>query len=191
MDKEWFEFDPVDITLKDLPVEGLILDIGGGGEGAIGRLRGKDVIALDIRKDELDEIPDGPQKLVMDARSLGFEEGIYSAVTALFSLMYITEPEDQVRVFEEVGRVMKPGGRFFLWDVALNGETTSAQPNFIVFVRYHLRDAHWGTGYGARFPKGKRDESYYKNLATRAGFRLVDSQRNQHVFHLAFEKLTG
>ena len=43
------------------------MDIGGGGRGVIGELKGKQVIAIDINKRELEEAPDGPLKVVMDA----------------------------------------------------------------------------------------------------------------------------
>ena len=46
---------------------GSILDVGGGGEGIIGRLYGEQVIAIDNCQEELDEAPDGFQK-DMDGR---------------------------------------------------------------------------------------------------------------------------
>ena len=188
MADEWFEFDPVDLFLDDLPVDGLILDIGGGGEGVIGCLRGKDVIAIDIRRDELDEAPDDPQKLVMDAQSLAFRENSFPAITAFFSLMYIYRPEDQIRVFQEVGRVMKPGGRLFLWDVAFDGEYHPGKPYFVVNIQLHVKGREWGTGYGMRFPEGIRDETTYLDLAVKAGFQLQRSERIQHVFMLELIK---
>ena len=36
-------------------LRGSILDIGGGGEGVIGRLYGRQVVAIDNRQEELDE----------------------------------------------------------------------------------------------------------------------------------------
>jgi hypothetical protein len=36
------------------------LDVGGGGEGVIGRLKGRQVIAIDIRKGEPEKADDGP-----------------------------------------------------------------------------------------------------------------------------------
>lgn len=51
---------------------GSVLDIGGGGEGIIGRLYGKNVTAIDIRQEELDEAPEGPTKLCMDAAIWSF-----------------------------------------------------------------------------------------------------------------------
>ena len=55
-------------------LEGSILDIGGGGEGTIGRLYGTQVIAIDNRQEELDEAPGGFEKVLMDARSLDFPD---------------------------------------------------------------------------------------------------------------------
>lgn len=46
---------------------GSILDIGGGGEGIIGRLYGRQVTAIDNRREELDEAPEGFEKVLMDA----------------------------------------------------------------------------------------------------------------------------
>ena len=49
---EYYHYEPVAIEVKDFETEGFVLDVGGGGEGVIGRLKGKDVIAIDYRKDD-------------------------------------------------------------------------------------------------------------------------------------------
>lgn len=66
-----------------------ILDIGGGGEGIIGLLYGSKVVAIDQRKKELEEAPEGPLKIVMDARELNFLDNSFDAVTSFFTLMYV------------------------------------------------------------------------------------------------------
>lgn len=84
---------------------GPILDLGGGGEGVIGRIYGQQAVAIDNRQEELDEAPDGPKKLLMDASALAFAPGEFSHVTAFFSLMYM--PSDiQGQVFAEAARVL-------------------------------------------------------------------------------------
>ncbi|WP_029503528.1 hypothetical protein [Lachnoclostridium phytofermentans] len=47
-------------------IQGSILDIGGGGEGVISSIYGKDVTAIDYRKDELDELQYDSMKLVIN-----------------------------------------------------------------------------------------------------------------------------
>ena len=47
--------DPQAVTVPDFAASGYILDIGGGGEGVIGQLKGDQVIAIDRRKAELEE----------------------------------------------------------------------------------------------------------------------------------------
>ncbi len=38
----------LEVSLPNFSAEGLILDIGGGGEGVIGQLKGKQVVAVDL-----------------------------------------------------------------------------------------------------------------------------------------------
>ena len=51
----YYLFEQVELEVKDFESKGFILDIGGGGEGVIGRLKGKDVVAIDLRIEELEE----------------------------------------------------------------------------------------------------------------------------------------
>ena len=41
-----------EVTVNDFDASGYILDIGAGGEGIIGRLKGQQVIAIDPKKKE-------------------------------------------------------------------------------------------------------------------------------------------
>ena len=73
-------------------LQGKILDIGGGGEGVIGRIYQAQVTAIDNRQEELDEAPDGFRKLLMDARALAFPDASFDHVTAFYALMYMPKP---------------------------------------------------------------------------------------------------
>ncbi len=53
---------------------GEILDIGGGGEGIIGRVYGQQVTAIDNIQEELDEAPSSCKKMLMDASELEFSD---------------------------------------------------------------------------------------------------------------------
>ena len=187
-DNEFYHFEPVVLEIKDFDSAGFVLDIGGGGEGVIGRLKGKDVVAIDIRPDELQEAADGPLKIVMDARDLKFLDGSFNAATAFFSLMYIKNQEDQRKVFEEACRVLKPGGSLRIWEVDLAERPETDKEFFILVLRYRVGDSEIGTGYGARWPTEPRGAEYYIALAEDAGFQHVRTERNEHTFYLLFKK---
>src|SRR5512140_283528 len=79
------------VPVDSFPAKGLILDIGGGGWGVIGQLKGQQVIAIDISDKELLEAPPGPLlKIVMDARELKFLDGTFSTATVLFTFMFMS-----------------------------------------------------------------------------------------------------
>lgn len=104
------------MTVKiEKDIKGSILDIGGGGEGIIGRIYKESVIAIDNRQDELDEAPDCCEKRLMDARNLLFKEQSFDNVTFFYSLMYM-KSEIQIKAISEAARVLKSGGRVHIWD---------------------------------------------------------------------------
>ena len=113
-----FWFDMQEVSVRDFEASGYILDIGGGGEGIISRLKGEQVIAIDPSRRELEEAPSGPLKIVMDATDLQFLDSTFLTATSFFTLMYV-KASDHERVFSEVHRVLKLGGRFLVWDVIL------------------------------------------------------------------------
>ena len=84
-----FFFEEQEVIVSDIDAPGYILDIGGGGRGVIGTLKGEQVIAIDPSRRELEGAPAGPLKIVMDATDLQFLDGAFSAATSFFTLMYI------------------------------------------------------------------------------------------------------
>jgi ubiquinone/menaquinone biosynthesis C-methylase UbiE len=183
-----FSFEPVNLEVKDFESDGLVLDIGGGGEGIIGRLKGKQVVAIDLRMDELEETIGGPLKVVMDARALTFLDRSFATVTAFFSMMYMKTGEDHQKVMSEAWRVLKPGGHLHLWDVDLSTLPGTKKGYYLVRLHYRVGDYKKGTGYGMRWPDEPRSEAYYAQLAEQAGFQLHTSERNKHIFYLVFIK---
>src|SRR4051812_22495592 len=105
-----YTYEKQELKLPDFPAEGFILDIGGGGEGVIGRMKGSQVVAIDLYAWGMKKTPPGPLKLVMEATDLKFLDGSFGAVTSFFTLMYM-QPEQQDKALREAFRVLKPGGR--------------------------------------------------------------------------------
>ena len=175
--------------LEPFPHQGSILDIGGGGEGVIGQLMGSDVVAIDYQKEELLEAADGPLKIIMDARDLQFLDGSFQTATAFFSLMYLKTREDQRKVFQEISRVLKPGGIFHFWDVDLGERPDTDHEVFIVHLEYVLGGEAHQTGYGSRWPGETRAMADYLTLAEEAGLERLETKRAGETFYLKLAKV--
>ncbi len=165
----------------------LILDLGGGGEGVIGQLKGTQVIAIDQSRRELEEAPRGPLKIVMDALDLQFLDNSFETATAFFSLMYIPGP-DQERVLKEAYRVLRPSGQFLIWDRELPARKDEQEEAVAFYLKAVLPDREIETGYGTRWPEKEKDLSHYRKIAEEAGFIIQDQQRFGDLFFLTLRK---
>jgi ubiquinone/menaquinone biosynthesis C-methylase UbiE len=188
LEKTNFVFPPVEWDIRDFKSEGLILDIGGGGEGVIGQVKGKDVVAIDFQKDELIEAADGPLKIIMDARDLQFLDKSFNTATAFFSLMYIKKSEDQLKVFQEIWRILKPGGILHFWDVEISQIPDTETKLFIIHLLYRIGDKVTETGYGMPWPKEPRGIEHYRNLLGKVGFKEREVEWVGNTFYLRLEK---
>ncbi|HSA96307.1 MAG TPA: class I SAM-dependent methyltransferase [Acidobacteriota bacterium] len=177
----------LEVTVPDFPAEGLILDIGGGGEGVIGQLKGKQVVAVDLSKRELEDAPGEPLlKVVMDARDLKFLDGAFNTVTVFFTFMYIA-PADHAKVLQEIHRVLRPGGRLFVWDVVFPRKTDEKQLFVMYPLRIQLPQKAIQTGYGVRFAEDQGAD-HFVELATAAGFETVSRKDAYGWFALEFAR---
>lgn len=162
---------------------GSILDIGGGGEGIIGRAFGKRVIAIDNRQEELDEAPDCCEKRVMDATVLEFEDAAFENVTFFYSLMYM-DPETQQKAIREASRVLKTGGSVHIWDA----DISSAYPEpFVVHLEIPIGDETVCTSYGIVKPGSQQADEIIR-YAQQSRLRIMDRQETDGQFYLRFSK---
>jgi SAM-dependent methyltransferase len=177
----------LEVGLPDFPADGLILDIGGGGEGVIGQLKGQQVVAIDLLKQELDEAPGQPLlKIVMDARELKFTDASFSTATVFFTFMYIA-PGDHEKVFRELHRVLRPGGRVLVWDPIFPAthDPTKRGIAFPIHVRLPAKEIN--TGYGVPFRDGQGAE-HFASLAATTGFDVVSRRNEAGWFFLELKK---
>ena len=171
------------ITL-DKDLNGKILDIGGGGEGIIGQLYTSQVVAIDIRQDELDEAPTEFEKILMDTTHLKFKENSFDHVTSFYTLMYMNT-EDQKTAITEASRVLKNNGKLHIWDC----DIISAYPEpFCIDISIQLPNKHIATTYGIT-KMDSQDENSITKKCINSGLRLVTKKYSKYGFYLCFKKI--
>ena len=176
-----FFFEREEVVVEDFEAAGFVLDIGGGGRGVIGELKGEQVIAIDPSKRELEGAAAGHLKIIMDATDLQFLDESFNTVTSFYTLMYINETDDHKKVFSEAFRVLIPGGRLLVWDAVFPPRFDEDKDIAVFPLTVQLSDEEIDAGYGVLWPDEGRGVAYYVELAKRAGFEVVlqkeDGQR--------------
>ena len=183
----WFMFDKQEVVVPDLDVDGYILDLGGGGEGVIGRLRPDQVVAIDPNRRELEGAAPGPLKVVMDARDLQFLDDTFAAATSFFTLMYIPG-SDHAKVLAEVNRVLAPGAPFYIWDISLTPRCHREEDFAVYPLLVKLPTEDVDTGYGVRWPAAEQGLDHFRRLAEESGFDVVTVREAGRVLELHLRK---
>ncbi len=111
-----FEKDRVLPLLGDLDGKA-VLDVGAGAGRLSLRLaeKGADVTALDVSEEIIKKIKNVKiKKVIGDAESLDFPDESFDIVIATFLIVHL---KDLKRFFDEVYRVLKPGGLFLVTNI--------------------------------------------------------------------------
>ncbi len=165
----------------------VILDLGGGGEGVIGQLRGRQVVAVDIRRGELEEFAPGPLKIVADAKELPFLDGVFDVITAFFFLMYVPAWE-RAHVLEEAYRVLRPGGSCHIWDVTIPLREGRTQELFVVPLKVQIPGKIIETGYGTPWAEHEMSLEAIAEAARVAGFAVAEQATERDIFRLTLTR---
>ena len=188
LEERYYVYERQRVVVDDFSSEGHILDIGGGGEGIIGLLKGQDVVAIDINKRELEEAAEGALKIVMDTQDLQFLDDSFNTATAFFSLMFLKEEGAHQKVFDEIFRVLRPGGRFLIWDTNISEQPDVSQPSYAVLLTVQVKDQEIETGYGQPWPTEIHDLAFYVRLSKNIGFQIEGHEIDGHFFSLQIKK---
>jgi ubiquinone/menaquinone biosynthesis C-methylase UbiE len=185
---QYFVIPQQELHLKDFDNKGdWILDLGGGGEGIIGLMKGRDVIAIDKRKDELEETTNESLKIVMDMKELNFLEDVFSTVTAFFTFMYIPEDDFEV-IFKEIWRVMKSKGELLVWEPIFKIPAEEKEKkNAVIILTIHLPNGkEIQTGYGGRIRD--QDINTLLNPAEKVGFKVLEKKEEEFTYYMRLQK---
>jgi ubiquinone/menaquinone biosynthesis C-methylase UbiE len=186
-EERYYKLDRQNINLSDLDIEGNTLDIGGGGEGIIGQFLGDKVVAIDKLKEELEEAPEGPLKIIMDAKNLKFLGESFNNVTSFFTLMYI-EKKDYKEIFKEIYRVLKNDGNFILWDAKIPKFDGQGKDIFLVPLEINIGSKIINTTYGVLWPEREQNINDFVKLGEDIGFKVVKNKKIDDTFFITFKK---
>lgn len=189
-EKRMFVIDQQVVRVEDVfRDDDLILDLGGGGEGVVGQLRERQVVAVDLRREELEESAPGPIKVIANAKELPFLDESFDAATAFFFLMYVPAA-DRASVLREAHRVLRPGRILHIWDVTIPAQGERTQEMFVVPVRAELPDRTIETGYGVPWNSREMSANAVAQTAQAAGFTVDDMTQEGETFHLTLRRQT-
>lgn len=176
------------IKLEQVSGKGLILDIGGGGEGLVSRIEGDRVCALDIRMSEIREAQihgHSSNWFVADGASLCFNNEIFDVVTSWFSLGYMRDWSTKRAVLEAAYRVLKKKGRLSI----MASHIPESSKRLIFWATFTLPDGTLSkTGYGVR---GGQNQTLPRilELVTDAGFNQHQHEDHGDWFKVEARKL--
>ena len=181
----FIELQKIDLT--NTVLKGRVLDIGGGGEGVIGLLKGSNVIAIDKLKNELEEAPPGDYlKIIMDAKDLKFLDETFDTVTVFFTFLCVPL-EERSKIFEELYRVLKKDGELVIWDLIFPKKDDSIKKFFGAYFEITIKDNTISTGYAARWNK-QQDLNHFINLGEKVGFKVIEQEEDTHKIFIRFKK---
>jgi|AntDeeMinimDraft_5_1070356.scaffolds.fasta_scaffold09645_2 ubiquinone/menaquinone biosynthesis C-methylase UbiE len=176
------------IVIKEKDNVGRVLDIGGGGEGIISQLYGDKVVAIDLSEEELKEAPNNDSlKIIMDTRQLKFLDEQFDIVTSFFTFMYINN-KDLNQVFKEVKRVLKPEGKFLIWDLKIPKKSEADKNIFATRLKVMFKNKSIETGYGVLWEDNEQDIDKFSELARQNELEVISQKQGEQYFYLEIKK---
>ena len=175
------------IQLERIEKKGLVVDIGGGGEGLVSRLEGARVCAVDIRMDEIREarIHNPPSNwFACDGSQLCFHSSTFDIATFWFSLGYMKGWKLKADVLGEAYRVLGHGGVILIKAARVDCK----EERYVFKVDYTLPDGSLSrTGYGL---KGQQNQTMktVAELVQDVGFQVVACHDYGHWFSIEGSK---
>jgi ubiquinone/menaquinone biosynthesis C-methylase UbiE len=164
-----------------------ILDIGGGGEGIIGKLYGKNVVSIDHISEELEETNNESLKIVMRAENMAFLDDSFDHITLFFSLMYM-DANTKEKVLKESFRVLRSGGKLKIWDINIPQYNGGEKDIFLAHLNIKLPEEAIRVSYGIKMNEEKHHMDIIKKYCGEIGFNPILQEVNGDVFYIDLVK---
>ena len=184
----FFETPVQKIELTNLPREGVILDIGGGGEGLVSRIETSRVCAVDIN---LYKIRDAriygqvSQWILSDGRMLSVKDAMFEVATLWFALGYVRGWASKAQVVSEVARVLKKSGYISI----LGAKIICPEARYVLRAHLHFPDGTVSQmSYGMGGGQDQSIETVTK-LLRETGYGEITCEDNDHWFSIEATKL--
>lgn len=179
-----------EIKLDSLPEDGLVLDIGGGGEGLVSRIGRERVCAVDYRMSEILEarIHDPPANwFLSDATHLPFRQKSFDVATLWFSLGYMREWSTKEHALAQVFDSLRPDGVLSI----LASRIDCREERFVFNALFTLPDGVVSkVGYGVQGNQGQTLDRLC-SLIRRVGFEDLQIQDHDWWFSIQARRRVG
>jgi len=185
----FFKTPLIQINIQPILTNLKVLDIGGGGEGVIGRMMPNNNLYIVDRSEN--ELRDAEKKgvkgnlVVGDARKLKYSSNCFDAITIFFSLMYIKSFKNKRAVIKESYRVLKKGGKMYIWGAIIPYPSLIYWINLII----HSKKNKIETGYIVSGINNIQTYDLIKKIIEDVGFEIKKVLVDPYWFFFELEKI--
>ncbi len=172
-----------EIIIDKKEFNGIMLDVGGGGEGIIGKVYGKKAVSIDKLENELDETQNEAVKMVMDACSLNFEDDSFDAAAFFYSLMYMTV-DDKQKALSEAARVLKSDGFIEIWDSIVPEYNGGKKDVFIAHISAEILGETIKTSYGVGMEGKQQTPENIEKILIDIGLSIAEKKLTKDAFYI-------
>ncbi len=162
---------------------GKILDVGGGGEGIMGKVYGEQAVCIDKLQDELDETKNEAEKIVMDACDLKFDDESFERISFFYTLMYM-DNNHKAKALNEAYRVLNKNGHLEIWDTPIPEYNGGTKDVFITHLEVDIPDETIKTAYGVGIKDKKQSYESISYILSSFGLKIVNKSLAKNAFYI-------
>ena len=159
-------------------INGPILNIGCGEDSIIEKQYNQFNLITNIDNSK-EKIKKSPYLAInMDATNLKYNNNTWESITSFFSFGYFFHNIKKEKAINEIYRVLRPGGKFYLWDMNIYNSNPYIQIKYNNIINLYM----------IKNVKDKQNLKYFKKVCKQAGFKIIKIKKYFSHFYLECEK---